>query len=69
VLSRLFRKPRQLVRTRRVGALNRDQKRTREVREEYEEALKIYGDFAKRDPEQFSADVTRVKKLLEQLPR
>jgi hypothetical protein len=40
-----------------------------EAREEYEEALKIYEAFAKQDPEEFSSDVKRVKKLLEELPR
>ena len=36
---------------------------------EYEEALKIYEAFAKQDPEQFSPDVNRLKKLLEELPK
>ena len=43
--------------------------RMAEAREEYEEALKIFQDFAKQDPEQYTADVQRLKKLLEELPR
>jgi hypothetical protein len=35
----------------------------------FEEALKIYEAYAKQNPEQFSSDVTRVKKLLEDLHR
>jgi len=33
------------------------------------EALKIYEAFAKQDPEQFSADVEQVQKLLDELQR
>jgi hypothetical protein len=47
------------------------QNRLDEARKASEEALTIYQDFAKQDFEQFSPDVTRMKKLLElkQLPR
>ena len=40
-----------------------------EARKEYAEALQIYQPFAKQDPQRFSADVARIKKLLELLPR
>jgi hypothetical protein len=40
-----------------------------EARKELDEALQIYQPFAKQDPERFSADVARIKKLLELLPR
>jgi tetratricopeptide (TPR) repeat protein len=52
-----------------LGILDRVQNRTEEARKEYEEALKIYESFAKNNPEQFSAYVTRVKKLLAELPK
>ena len=50
-----------------LGIPDRDQNRM--ARKEYEEALKIYEDFAKQDPEQFTTDVQRLKKLLEELPK
>jgi hypothetical protein len=40
-----------------------------EARKDYEEALNIYEACAKQDPEEFSSDVKRVRKLLEELPR
>ena len=40
-----------------------------EARKEYEEALKIYEAFAEQDPEQFTTDVKRLKKLLQELPK
>jgi hypothetical protein len=40
-----------------------------EAGKEYEEALKIYEALAKQGPEEFSSDVKRVRKLLEELPR
>jgi len=49
--------------------LDSDQNRTAEARKEYEEALKILEDFAKQDPEQYTTDVKRLKKLLEELPK
>jgi hypothetical protein len=52
-----------------LGILDRDQNRTADARKEYEEALKIYEAFAKQDPEQFTTDVNRLKKLLEELPK
>ena len=52
-----------------LGFLNSAQNRWGEARQEAEEALKIYEAFAKQDPEEFSSDVKRVKKLLEELPR
>jgi hypothetical protein len=42
---------------------------TEEARRAFEEALKIYEAYAKQNPEQFSSDVKRVKKLLEELHR
>ena len=52
-----------------VGILDRDQNRMAETRKEFEEALKIYEDFAKEDPELFTTDVQRLKELLDELPR
>jgi tetratricopeptide (TPR) repeat protein len=52
-----------------LGILDYDQNRKAEARKDYEEALKIYEDFAKEDLEQFMADVQRLKKLLEELPK
>jgi hypothetical protein len=49
--------------------LDSAQNRMAEARNEYEEALQIYESFAKNDPEQFSANVTRVKKRLANLPQ
>jgi len=40
-----------------------------EARKASVEALTIYQDFAKQGSEQFLPDVTRVEKLLEELPR
>ena len=40
-----------------------------EARKDYEEALAIYEAFAQRDPELFTADVKRLKKLLKELPK
>jgi tetratricopeptide (TPR) repeat protein len=45
------------------------QKRLKDSRKDLEEALKIYEVFAEQNSEKFSRDVTRVKKLLEQLPK
>jgi hypothetical protein len=45
------------------------QNRAEEARKAFEEALKIYEAYAKENPEQFSSDVKRVKKLLEELHR
>jgi hypothetical protein len=52
-----------------LGILDRAHTRMAEAREEFEEALKIYEDLAKQDPEQFTTDVQRLKKLLEELPK
>ena len=52
-----------------LGILDSDQNRMAEARKEYEEALKIYEAFAKQDPEQFTTDVKRLKKLLQELPK
>jgi hypothetical protein len=52
-----------------MGELGRERKRTQEARKELDEALRIYQPLANQDPEQFSPDVTRVKKLLDELPR
>ena len=46
-----------------------DQNRMKEARNEYEEALKIYEAFAKQDPEQFTTDVKRLEKVLQELPK
>jgi hypothetical protein len=47
----------------------RAQNRWKEARKEYEEALNFYEALAKEDPERFSPDVKRVKKLLKEFPR
>ena len=52
-----------------LGILYSDGHQTEEARRAFEEALKIYEVYAKQDPEQFSSDVNRVKKLLEGLHR
>jgi tetratricopeptide (TPR) repeat protein len=52
-----------------LGILYSDQHQTEEARRAFEEALKIYEAYAKQNPEQFSSDVKRVKKLLEDLHR
>jgi tetratricopeptide (TPR) repeat protein len=52
-----------------LGILDSAQNRMAEARKEYEEALKIYEAFAKQDPEQFTTDVKRLKKLLQELPK
>ena len=52
-----------------LGILDSDQNRMAKARKEYEEALKIYEAFAKQDPEQFTTDVKRLKKLLQELPK
>ena len=52
-----------------LGVLNHDQKRMEEARQELGEALQIYEPFAKQDSQRFSADVTRVEKLLGELPK
>jgi thymidylate kinase len=52
-----------------LGIPDRDQNRMEDTRKEYEEALKIYEAFAKQDPEQFTTDVKRLKKLLKELPK
>jgi hypothetical protein len=50
-----------------LGILDRDQGRMEEARKEWSEALQIYETLARKDSPRFSADVTRVKKLLEEL--
>ena len=52
-----------------LGILDSDKNRMAEARKEYEEALKIYETFAKQHPEQFTTDVKRLKKLLQELPK
>jgi tetratricopeptide (TPR) repeat protein len=52
-----------------LGILDRNRNRIPAARKEYEEALKIYEALKQQDPEQFSPDVERVRKLLEELPR
>jgi hypothetical protein len=52
-----------------LGILDSDQHQTEEARRAFEEALKIYQAYSKQNPEQFSSDVKRVKKLLEELQR
>jgi len=45
------------------------QHQTEKARQAFEEALKIYKAYAKQNPEQFSSDVKRVEKLLQELQR
>jgi Zn-dependent protease with chaperone function/uncharacterized RDD family membrane protein YckC len=52
-----------------LGIPDRDQDRMEEARKEFVEALQIYETFAKQDSRRFSADMTRVEKLLVELPR
>jgi tetratricopeptide (TPR) repeat protein len=52
-----------------MGILDRDQGRMEEARQEYAEALQTYETLARQDSTRFSADVARVKKLLEELGR
>ena len=52
-----------------LGILYSGQHQTEETGRAFEEALKIYEAYAKQNPEQFSSDVKRVKKLLEELHR
>ena len=52
-----------------LGILYSDQHQREEARRAFEKALKIYEAYAKQNPEQFSSDVKRVKKLLEELHR
>ena len=52
-----------------LGGLDRDQGPVEEARKEYEETLQIYEALAKQDSQRFSADVTRVEKLLAELPK
>jgi nephrocystin-3 len=52
-----------------LGILYSDQHQTEGAGRAFEEALKIYEAYAKQNPEQFSSDVKRVKKLLEKLHR
>jgi tetratricopeptide repeat protein len=52
-----------------LGILDRDQNRLAAARKDYEEALQIYEAFAQRDPEQFSVDVERLRRLLRELPK
>ena len=49
--------------------LDGHQNRFAEAHKDFEEALEIFESFAKKNPEEFSADVTRVKKLLADLPK
>jgi Tfp pilus assembly protein PilF len=51
-----------------LGNLDWKQNRMEEARKAYEEALKIYVDFAKTDPDQFSPHAERVKRLLVEIP-
>ena len=50
-----------------LGILHRDQNRMEDARQAYEEALKIYGDFAKKAPSRYGRDVERVQRLLKKL--
>jgi tetratricopeptide (TPR) repeat protein/pimeloyl-ACP methyl ester carboxylesterase len=53
-----------------LGILDRDQGRMEEARNEFAEALQIYETLAKQDySPRFSADVTRLKKLLAELDK
>jgi hypothetical protein len=50
-----------------LGILDCDQNRMEEARNEYAEALNIYERFAERNPERFSAYVTKMKNLLKEV--
>ena len=50
-----------------LGNLDSGQGRMREARQAFVEALQIYETLARQDSPRFSADVMRVKKLLEEL--
>ena len=50
-----------------LGVLDSDQGWMEEARKEFAEALQIYETLARQDSLRFSAEVTRVKKLLEKL--
>jgi Tfp pilus assembly protein PilF len=52
-----------------LGVLDRDQGRMEEARKEFAEALQTYESFAQKNPERFSPDVTRTKRLLAELPK
>jgi tetratricopeptide (TPR) repeat protein len=52
-----------------LGILDSDQGRMEEARKEYAEALQTYESFAQKNPERFSPDVTRTKRLLAELPK
>ena len=52
-----------------LGILANAQHQTEKARQAFEEALKIYKAYAKHNPEQFSSDVKRVEKLLQELQR
>lgn len=51
-----------------LGALHLEQSRAEEARKAFEEALGIFEQCAKRNPERFSPDVTWTKKTLKALP-
>ena len=52
-----------------LGILDRAENRLEEARKAFEEALTIYEDFAKQDPDQFSPLVEWMKNLLKHLPK
>ena len=52
-----------------LGILANAQHQTEKARQAFEEALKIYKAYAKQNPVQFSSDVKRVEKLLQELQR
>ena len=51
-----------------LAILDRGQSQVEEARKEYAETLQIYEGLAKQNPERFSRDVERVKKLLAEWP-
>jgi len=50
-----------------LGVLHRDQNRVEDARKAYEEALRIYEDFAKKAPDRYARDVERTQRLLKEL--
>jgi len=62
-------------RQKKIDELSRDlkgsgaKKQPEQARKELDEALKIYEPFVEQDPQRFFADVTRIKKLLQEIPR
>lgn len=52
-----------------LGVLHSDENRMADARKAYEEALKIYQQFAKKSPARYERDVERVRRLLDGLKK